>query len=351
MLLKGTMRQKVLVLVACLCALLAIGSNFLNSFSINMEGDTLEEFQEAWEDIQMVMASADMEKVAEEVLDEINIDESVLSEEVYKDAIDGAITIIKSVHKTKKGIAFSNIGLMNDIRVIKKIMKSVVDGVLPLGDFGIGNKVSSKFNMVFVFFIILVIVSAIALLTSCILAFLKNGKLPSILLICVGGLFSILNLIYAIYLLTFKMPAVMGESLQGIISIGPGIGIWIALIAYLGILACGILLLLSPSVAGSFAALVGIGGMYAGATLAIAPGEEIVIGRDTTMSHLVIDNSQVSRKHCGVRYDASTKSYQVIDYSSNGTFVNGSMLQKGMYQVCAPGSILSVDDFDRFQLQ
>lgn len=69
----------------------------------------------------------------------------------------------------------------------------------------------------------------------------------------------------------------------------------------------------------------GLSGMYAGQTLPLADGEEMVIGRDDTLCNLIVDQNaeKVSRKHCGVIYNASNASYLVTDYSSNGTFIDG----------------------------
>jgi uncharacterized membrane protein YhaH (DUF805 family) len=70
------------------------------------------------------------------------------------------------------------------------------------------------------------------------------------------------------------------------------------------------------------ASIVGVKGMYAGYTFPVPAGDEIVIGRDSALSHVVIDRGaeKVSRKHLSVRYEPSTKMYQVYDFSTNGTF-------------------------------
>jgi uncharacterized membrane protein YhaH (DUF805 family) len=70
------------------------------------------------------------------------------------------------------------------------------------------------------------------------------------------------------------------------------------------------------------ASIVGVKGMYAGYTFPLPAGDEIIIGRDSALSHVVIDRGaeKVSRKHISVRYEPSTQMYQVYDFSTNGTF-------------------------------
>ncbi|HCX79227.1 MAG TPA: hypothetical protein DG577_07425 [Firmicutes bacterium] len=71
--------------------------------------------------------------------------------------------------------------------------------------------------------------------------------------------------------------------------------------------------------------LIGRSGMYANETIDIPAGEEIILGRDSALAHIVLDRNseKVSRKHCGIFYDDVNKNYAVIDYSTNGTFVEG----------------------------
>ncbi|MDL2288256.1 FHA domain-containing protein, partial [Oscillospiraceae bacterium OttesenSCG-928-F05] len=68
-----------------------------------------------------------------------------------------------------------------------------------------------------------------------------------------------------------------------------------------------------------------LSGMYAGQDFTMAAGDELIIGRDATMSNIILDQNadKVSRKHCGITYDAARNAYQVTDYSTNGTFIDG----------------------------
>jgi len=71
--------------------------------------------------------------------------------------------------------------------------------------------------------------------------------------------------------------------------------------------------------------LIGRSGMYANEAIDIPAGEEIILGRDSALAHIVLDRNseKVSRKHCGIFYDDVNNNYAVIDYSTNGTFVEG----------------------------
>lgn len=85
----------------------------------------------------------------------------------------------------------------------------------------------------------------------------------------------------------------------------------------------------------------GIQGQYAGAEVEIDAGEEIVLGRDPQYCKLIFDYPKISRRHCGVVFDAETGKYRVIDYSSNGTtFSNGQAAQAGSYITVEPGTII-----------
>jgi len=70
------------------------------------------------------------------------------------------------------------------------------------------------------------------------------------------------------------------------------------------------------------AGIKGVDGMYRDVTFPLEIDEEIVVGRDAALSHIVFDRNaeKVSRKHCSISYDAHQNAYRVIDYSTNGTF-------------------------------
>lgn len=98
----------------------------------------------------------------------------------------------------------------------------------------------------------------------------------------------------------------------------------------------------------------GLSGMYAGQTLPLAAGDEMVIGRDNALCNLIVDQNaeKLSRKHCGIVYNPANASYQVTDYSTNGTFVDGrNRLVANMPTTLAPGTVIALGNREnRFKL-
>ena len=109
----------------------------------------------------------------------------------------------------------------------------------------------------------------------------------------------------------------------------------------------------APAAAGALT-ITGLSGMYAGQSLPLAANEELVIGRDNAMCNLIIDKSaeKVSRKHCAIFFDAARGTYQVTDFSSNGTFVDGgSRLVANMPTTLQRGSVIVLGSKEnRFRL-
>lgn len=63
-------------------------------------------------------------------------------------------------------------------------------------------------------------------------------------------------------------------------------------------------------------------GAYKGGSFPIKSGEELSIGRDSSLCQIVVTSAtKVSRRHCGIKYSASDNRYIVTDYSSNGTYL------------------------------
>ncbi len=85
----------------------------------------------------------------------------------------------------------------------------------------------------------------------------------------------------------------------------------------------------------------GIKGEYAGESVSIRAGEELVLGRDPRYCMLIFGNPRVSRRQCGIRYDAVNGCYQAVDYSAGGTALsNGMMLSASEYTVILPGTVI-----------
>lgn len=87
-------------------------------------------------------------------------------------------------------------------------------------------------------------------------------------------------------------------------------------------------------------------GMYAGAQFKMNPNEEFIIGRDSTLADIVISvgSEKVSRRHCSVKYLPQFNSYQVIDYSLNGTFYGNNRLAKDQPTQLPRGTTLVIGD-------
>ncbi len=92
-------------------------------------------------------------------------------------------------------------------------------------------------------------------------------------------------------------------------------------------------------------ALICIHGAYLGSIIRIRPEQEIIIGRDGTVSDLIINLPLVSRRHCTLTYHYGIMKYEVMDLSSNGTFINGkNRLHKNESCFLKPGSEICFGD-------
>ena len=99
--------------------------------------------------------------------------------------------------------------------------------------------------------------------------------------------------------------------------------------------------------------LLGEKGTCAGYKFDLAPGEEIVIGKDARESQVVIDPSykEISRKHVGITFISRYDNYRVVDYSSNGTWANGTKLVPNKPVSLPRGTVLELaNGKNRFQL-
>ena len=86
-----------------------------------------------------------------------------------------------------------------------------------------------------------------------------------------------------------------------------------------------------------------IKGVYKGSDIVLRDGEELVIGRNSKMAQLVIGDSDISRRHCSIRYRASDGYYYVTDYSSLGTVMNNSQkLATNVETRCPVGTKLTL---------
>ena len=90
----------------------------------------------------------------------------------------------------------------------------------------------------------------------------------------------------------------------------------------------------------------GLTGVYAGAEIPITDGQYILLGREAD-NHLVFEGQKkVSRNHCRIKWDNARQVYIIRDYSSNGSFVNGSenCIPQNLDLELAPYTTLSIGD-------
>lgn len=70
--------------------------------------------------------------------------------------------------------------------------------------------------------------------------------------------------------------------------------------------------------------LAGLSGTYAGAEIPLNDGELVTFGRAENNHLIFTDEKRISRNHCSIRWDARNQRYLLQDYSSSGTYLNGS---------------------------
>lgn len=97
----------------------------------------------------------------------------------------------------------------------------------------------------------------------------------------------------------------------------------------------------SPSGGGLICTL----GIYQGYIVRIKPEQRVFIGRSGSTADIVINLPMVSRIHCEITYHENSREYTIIDYSSNGTFINGNtrLVPKQAY-ILKPETELSFGD-------
>lgn len=90
----------------------------------------------------------------------------------------------------------------------------------------------------------------------------------------------------------------------------------------------------------------GLTGPYAGADIPLPEGEFILLGRSAE-NHLVFEGqNSVSRAHCKIKWDAGRQKYIINDYSTKGTFANGSTdcLPQHLDLELEPGTTIALGD-------
>jgi len=99
-----------------------------------------------------------------------------------------------------------------------------------------------------------------------------------------------------------------------------------------------------PTTSGAVGSLMCLAGYFAGASFQMVPGEEMLIGRNGAVCNIVLQDQDISRKHCSIRFaPAPENAYYVTDYSTLGTWLNDSIrLPKGQTTKCPVGSKLTL---------
>ena len=67
-----------------------------------------------------------------------------------------------------------------------------------------------------------------------------------------------------------------------------------------------------------------IKGTMRGADITLNSGEELRIGRSGEYAQLILPESDISRKHCSIRYQEQDQAFFITDYSTYGVVINES---------------------------
>ena len=100
--------------------------------------------------------------------------------------------------------------------------------------------------------------------------------------------------------------------------------------------------------------MVGLTGMYAGAEIPFVNGEYIKLGRLSNNDLVFEGQPKVSRNHCRIKWNAERKKYTFCDFSSNGSFVNGSedCLPQNLEIDMEVGTVIAIgDETNTFRLE
>lgn len=100
--------------------------------------------------------------------------------------------------------------------------------------------------------------------------------------------------------------------------------------------------------------MIGLKGIYADAEIPFKDGEYITLGRFASNNLVFEGQEKISRNHCKIKWNCNTGQYTIIDFSTNGTFINGSSdcLPQNLEIEIMPGTVIAFgDESNTFRLE
>lgn len=90
-------------------------------------------------------------------------------------------------------------------------------------------------------------------------------------------------------------------------------------------------------------AMICIQGQALGSMLSLKSDKRLIVGRDAMVCDYAVLDSRVSRKHMEITYIGALNKYRIVDYSSNGVFLqDGSRLVKNKEYYLPPGTEINL---------
>ncbi len=85
-------------------------------------------------------------------------------------------------------------------------------------------------------------------------------------------------------------------------------------------------------------------GVALGQGFQLPSDRKVIVGKSPSKTNLTINHPNISNVHCSIRYNPAMNTYIVKDHSTNGTFVNGVRLPKGVVLEFPAGTVLVLAD-------
>lgn len=168
----------------------------------------------------------------------------------------------------------------------------------------------------------------------------------------VTGILSIIGAAFALFLEIYMAI----DNSDSFLSLDVGIGLIICILLAASMLILGILILVFKEKGKDVdhggcvlpklpkAMIVGISGMYQGASFDVSDGKPVTFGRDPAVCNIVFDQfeAMISRVHCIVAFDGMNNSYRLRDISKNGVFIGNinNRVSPGADQTLRRGTVI-----------